>query len=283
MSRKVTSKGGYGIGSPYDLPGYEYDPINDSFTDTQTGKTFSKDTAGTVAFEANKAATIDASQYAAPVEITPSAGKDSMKKVTVTVNNIPEASDLEDNKAETIAVSAYSAPVEITPSGGKDGMKKVTVTLSDIPSGSGSSGDTMPGTWYQAPMDCAVFTKLPSSTNTVRTYASDIAAWTNQPLTDAGTYDILVHLNSDMIFALNNDSNTGDFESMQGQLVLFKNVPLIKEDDGCGDYIYKSYTDEDLDGSSNPAVMVRPDGNGKVPVPKTMSQGDYGIAFNLTI
>lgn len=39
--------------------------------------------------ENNKAATIDASTYTSPVEVTPSEGKDGMKKVTVTLSNIP--------------------------------------------------------------------------------------------------------------------------------------------------------------------------------------------------
>lgn len=39
--------------------------------------------------ENNKAATIDASTYTSPVEVTPSEGKDGMKKATITVSNIP--------------------------------------------------------------------------------------------------------------------------------------------------------------------------------------------------
>ena len=39
--------------------------------------------------EDNKAATIDASTYTSPVEVTPSEGKDGMKKATITVSNIP--------------------------------------------------------------------------------------------------------------------------------------------------------------------------------------------------
>ncbi len=37
----------------------------------------------------NKAATINVSTYTAPVEITPTSGKEGMKKVTVTLSNIP--------------------------------------------------------------------------------------------------------------------------------------------------------------------------------------------------
>jgi hypothetical protein len=39
--------------------------------------------------ENNKTATIDVSTYTEPVEITPSEGKDGMKKATVTLDNIP--------------------------------------------------------------------------------------------------------------------------------------------------------------------------------------------------
>lgn len=41
--------------------------------------------------EDNKTATIDVSTYTEPVEITPTAGKDGMKKATITLNNIPES------------------------------------------------------------------------------------------------------------------------------------------------------------------------------------------------
>lgn len=42
--------------------------------------------------ENNKSATIDVSTYTEPVEITPTAGKDGMKKATVTLSNIPSPS-----------------------------------------------------------------------------------------------------------------------------------------------------------------------------------------------
>lgn len=48
--------------------------------------------AGGADIEANKAATIDVSAYAEPVEITPTAGKDGMAKATVTLTNIPSPS-----------------------------------------------------------------------------------------------------------------------------------------------------------------------------------------------
>ena len=39
--------------------------------------------------ENNKAATINVSTYTQPVEITPTSGKDGMKKATITLSNIP--------------------------------------------------------------------------------------------------------------------------------------------------------------------------------------------------
>lgn len=90
---------------------------------------------GAASLQDNKAATIDVSTYTEPIEVTPTAGKDGMKKATITLSNIPSGADLEANKEATIDVSNYSTPVEITPTEGKDGMEKVTVTLSNIPSG----------------------------------------------------------------------------------------------------------------------------------------------------
>lgn len=111
---------------------------------------------GSSKLENNKAATIDASTYTEPVVITPSAGKDGMKKATVTLSNIPSGADLEANKAETIDVSDYSTPVEITPSSGKDGMEKVTVTLENIPSGSdleANKAATIDVSQYSSPVE----------------------------------------------------------------------------------------------------------------------------------
>ena len=44
---------------------------------------------GSATLENNKTATIDVSTYTEPVEITPTSGKDGMKKATVTLTNIP--------------------------------------------------------------------------------------------------------------------------------------------------------------------------------------------------
>lgn len=44
-----------------------------------------------VTLEDNKTATINVSAYTVPVEITPTAGKDGMKKATITLSNIPSS------------------------------------------------------------------------------------------------------------------------------------------------------------------------------------------------
>lgn len=62
-----------------------------------------------VSLEDNKAATINASTYTAPVEVTPTSGKDGMKKATITLSNIPaafDASKLTFSKLESMPVGA---------------------------------------------------------------------------------------------------------------------------------------------------------------------------------
>lgn len=49
--------------------------------------------ASSVAIETSKSVTIDVSEYTEPIEITPTAGKDGMAKVIITLENIPEAAD----------------------------------------------------------------------------------------------------------------------------------------------------------------------------------------------
>lgn len=92
---------------------------------------------GTVSLEDNKTETINVSTYTEPVAISPTEGKDGMKKATVTLSNIPA---IESNKAYSIDVSTYTEPIEITPTEGKDGMAKVTITLTNIPE-SGDGGE----------------------------------------------------------------------------------------------------------------------------------------------
>lgn len=56
-----------------------------------TGKTFSEATSGggDVELEDNKSAAINVTAYTSPVVVNPTEGKDAMKKVTVTLTNIP--------------------------------------------------------------------------------------------------------------------------------------------------------------------------------------------------
>lgn len=123
---------------------------------------------GSAKLENNKAATIDVSTYTEPVEVTPTSGKTGMKKVTVTLDNIPSGADLEANKAATIDVSTYTDPVEITPSEGKNGMEKVTVTLSNIPSGGGYNFYY----WYNEDADSNYYTLTETPTTDNKAYVS---------------------------------------------------------------------------------------------------------------
>lgn len=152
MSRKVVNKGGIGVGAPYDFPGYEYDPVNDSFKDLETGKTFTKD--GNAKLEASKSVTVSEN---GPQIITPSPTYDGMEKVVLDVQ-VPAGADLEANHAETIDVSQYTEPVEVTPTQGKDGMEKCTVTLSNIPSG----GATTPLYAWKTSGDEVAYTLTPT-------------------------------------------------------------------------------------------------------------------------
>lgn len=94
------------------------------------GKTFDQSTSGSgdVVLENNKEVTITEN---GTIAITPSSGKDAMKKVTASVN-VPSAV-LEDDKAVSIT---ENGTIEITPSAGKDAMKKVTATV-NVSGGSG--------------------------------------------------------------------------------------------------------------------------------------------------
>lgn len=77
----------------------------------------------------NKTATINVSTYTEPVEVTPTEGKDGMKKATITLSHIPE---IEATKAVSIDASTYTEPIEIEPTEGKDGIAKVVVTLTGL-------------------------------------------------------------------------------------------------------------------------------------------------------
>jgi hypothetical protein len=86
--------------------------------------------------EDNHETIIDVSTYTEPVEVTPTEGKDGMKKNTITLSNMPA---VETTKQATIDVSTYdpaNKPV-ITPTAGKQSMAEVEITLNNIPSGGG--------------------------------------------------------------------------------------------------------------------------------------------------
>ena len=91
--------------------------------------TFNTVTIAGADLENNKAQTINVSTYTEPVEVTPTSGKDGMKKATITLSNIPA---IESSKAVSIDASTYTEPVEIVPTEGKDGMAKVVVTLTGL-------------------------------------------------------------------------------------------------------------------------------------------------------
>lgn len=56
--------------------------------------------------------------------ITPSSGKDAMKKVTATV--------VTETREETIDVTSYEGPITFTPTSGKAGISSIKITLSGI-------------------------------------------------------------------------------------------------------------------------------------------------------
>lgn len=72
-----------------------------------------------VSLEDNKAATIDASTYTAPVEVTPTSGKDGMKKATITLSNIPAAFDA--SKLTLVSVAYDSGSMTYTATLSYDG------------------------------------------------------------------------------------------------------------------------------------------------------------------
>lgn len=65
--------------------------------------------------ENNKAATIDVSAYSAPVEITPTSGKTSMKKATITLSNIPSPSGVTTLYAWRYSLNDYCYTFTSTP------------------------------------------------------------------------------------------------------------------------------------------------------------------------
>lgn len=68
------------------ITGYTVDPTSQEITSLEVnGATVSS----SADLDNNKTATINVSTYTQPVEVTPTSGKDGMKKATITLNNIP--------------------------------------------------------------------------------------------------------------------------------------------------------------------------------------------------
>ena len=102
--------------------------------DNLQGKTFKQATAGAgIDLEANKAVSVNVSEYSQPIQIVPSDTYEAMEKLTLTLTDYEP--DLDENKAVSIDAGTYTLPVEVTPTEGKDGMAKVTVTVTGIVKG----------------------------------------------------------------------------------------------------------------------------------------------------
>lgn len=132
--------------------------------DNLKDKTFKQATAGAgIDLEANHASSVNVSEYAQPIEITPSATYEAMEKVTLTLTGIP---DLESNHAVSINAGEYTEPVQVTPTEGKDGMEKVTVTLSGLIKGLVAFGSAEGAVYLTAipSADGAVKAYVPSAT-----------------------------------------------------------------------------------------------------------------------
>lgn len=108
--------------------------------------------------ENNKTATIDVSTYTEPVEVTPTAGKDGMKKATVTLSNIPVAGatlyawkDASNNIAYTETatpeaegscyLSAVTGLASATIKAVAEGKITITISESDVDFSRYSDGD----------------------------------------------------------------------------------------------------------------------------------------------
>lgn len=124
------------------------------------GKTFKQATAGAgIDLEANKAVTVDVSEYSQPIQIKPSDTYEAMEKVTLSLTGYEP--DLDTNKAVSINAGTYTQPVEVTPTEGKDGMAKVTVTVTGIVKGLVAFGSA----------EGAVYlTEVPSADGAVKAY-----------------------------------------------------------------------------------------------------------------
>ncbi len=133
--------------------------------ETLQGKTFKQATAGAgIDLEANKAVSVNVSEYVQPIEIKPSDTYEAMEKVTLTLTG--STADLEENHAVSINAGTYTLPVEVTPAEGKDGMEKVTVTVTGIVKGLVAFGSAEKAVYLTAvpSADGAVKAYVPSAT-----------------------------------------------------------------------------------------------------------------------
>lgn len=68
------------------ITNYSVDPVTQQITNLEVNGSAISTSAD---LDDNKAATINVSTYTQPVEVTPTSGKDGMKKATITLSNIP--------------------------------------------------------------------------------------------------------------------------------------------------------------------------------------------------
>ncbi|MBO7714212.1 MAG: hypothetical protein J6S85_11615 [Methanobrevibacter sp.] len=88
---------------------------------------------GSATLENNKTATIDVSTYTEPVEITPTSGKDGMKKATVTLSNIPSVNAFsKDTPSFVTSLSTLEYVVLLLDSNGKFISDLTTETIDTI-------------------------------------------------------------------------------------------------------------------------------------------------------
>ena len=133
--------------------------------DNLKDKTFKQATAGAgIDLEANKAVSVNVSEYSQPIQIEPSDTYEAMEKVTLTLTNYEP--DLEENHAVSINAGTYTEPVQVTPAEGKDGMEKVTVTVTGIIKGLVAFGSAEGAVYLTAlpAEDGAVKAYVPSAT-----------------------------------------------------------------------------------------------------------------------
>ena len=97
------------LDAPVTLDGVPTNPNGYPMVSPAQAFNIGKEEGGDADLDNNKAVTIDVSDYTEPVEITPTEGKDGMKKATVTLSNIPTATVLSAWKLESAIVYTKTA------------------------------------------------------------------------------------------------------------------------------------------------------------------------------